>query len=184
MAHRRTTRTTDEKWVATMAAMSSSSGADGTGVRSWFVERFADYWQTGGASRIEGRIAGYLLVDESGGVSADELARVLGTSRGSVSTYTRRLVARGFVQRVRRAGERAHYFVMADDVWGGFLDIEEEYLRSQRALAEEALARVDPESAAHVRVENMRDYMSWLLDNRKLGAEWKRFKTARDDERG
>lgn len=168
-----------------MSAMSSSRGVeDADDVRSWFVERFADYWQTGGASRIEGRIAGYLLVDESGGVSADELARVLGASRGSVSTYTRRLVARGFVQRVRRAGERAHYFVMADDVWGGFLDIEEGYLRSQRFLAEEALARVAPKSAAHVRVENMRDYMGWLLDNRKLSAEWKRYKAERDNEKG
>lgn len=163
--------------------MSSSRAAGSAGdVRSWFVERFADYWQTGGASRIEGRIAGYLLVDESGGVTADELASALGASRGSVSTYTRRLVARGFVQRVRRPGERAHYFVMTDDVWGGFLEIEEAYLRSQRALAEEALARVDRSSPAFVRVANMRDYMTWVLDNRSLSAEWARYKAAREPQ--
>ncbi len=159
----------------------TNGAADTNGdVRTWFVERFADYWQTGGASRIEGRIAGYLLVDESGGVSADELARVLGASRGSVSTYTRRLVARGFVQRVRRPGERTHFFVMADDVWGGFLEIEEEYLRGQRQLASEALQRVDPASPAYTRVTNMHDYMAWLLDNRALSAEWRRHKQQRD----
>lgn len=167
--------------TAREADPADTTGPDGD-VRAWFVERFADYWQTGGASRIEGRIAGYLLVDETGGVSADELARALGASRGSVSTYTRRLVARGFVQRVRRPGDRTHYFVMADDVWGGFLEIEEEYLRGQRRLAKEALRRVDPASPAYTRVANMHDYMAWLLDNRKLSAEWLRYKRRRDEQ--
>lgn len=163
------------------------TNGDGTLVddefRTWFVEQFADYWQSGGASRIEGRIAGYLLVDESAGVSAEQLADALGASRGSVSTYTRKLVARGFVRRVRRPGDRTHYFVMDADVWGGFLENEQAYLRSQRTLAETALARVAPDSAAFRRVENMRDYMSWLLDHRTLSEEWAAFKAERDARR-
>ncbi|WP_437384189.1 GbsR/MarR family transcriptional regulator [Plantibacter flavus] len=146
----------------------------------WFVERFADYWQTRGASRIEGRIAGYLLVSDTTGVTADELAAALGASRGSVSTYTRRLVDSGFVRRVRQPGDRSHYFVMAADVWGGFLASEHDYLDQQRRLAEAALAHTTPGTPSHERVLNMRDYMGWIIDNRSLSSEWERFKRERD----
>ncbi|WBL19969.1 hypothetical protein [Citricoccus sp. NR2] len=54
------------------------------------IERFADYWAIKGASRIEGRIAAYLLLDDSAGVSAAGISEELGVSRGSVSTITRR----------------------------------------------------------------------------------------------
>ena len=150
------------------------------GFERWFVERFADYWQSTGASRIEGRIAGYLLIDESPGVSAEELSRALDASRGSVSTYIRRLIDRGFVKRIRKPRDRIHYYAMDSDVWGGFLEIEHEYLENQRRLAAEALAHTDPNGPAYVRVLNMRDYMGWIIDNRMLRSEWNRFKAERD----
>lgn len=146
----------------------------------WFIERFADYWQSSGASRIEGRIVGYLLIDESAGVSAAQLAEALGASRGSVSNYVRRLIARGFVRQVRRPRDRVHYFVMDSDVWGGFLENEHAYLENQRALATAALKYADQSGPAYVRVLNMRDYMGWIIDNRMLRSEWNRFKAERD----
>ena len=144
-----------------------------------FVERFADAWAATGASRIEGLIAGYLLVDESDGVSPQELSQQLQISAGSVSSYTRALVERGFVRRVRRSGERSHYFVMDEDVWAGFLEREQEYLTSQLQLAVETLPHVREGGVAWQRVRNMRDYMSWLIDSR-LGSEWARIKAERD----
>ncbi|GAA3610550.1 MarR family transcriptional regulator [Kineosporia mesophila] len=148
-----------------------------------FVERFADSWSATGASRIEGLIAGYLLVDESDGVSPTELAEQLGISAGSVSSYTRALVDRGFVRRVRRPGERSHYFLMDEDVWAGFLATEQRYLTDQRKLAEETLPFVREGGRAWERVRNMRDYMGWLIDSR-LGSEWARFKAERDLQGG
>lgn len=145
-----------------------------------FVERFADYWQSRGAQRIEGRIAGYLLINSTDGVSAAELSEALDVSRGAVSNYTRRLVDLGFVRRVRKLGDRAHYFVMDADVWGGFLESEHSYLENQRALASNAMMHVDPESPAYQRVLNMRDYMGWIIDNRLLRSEWTKFKNERD----
>ncbi|MGA9869900.1 MAG: MarR family transcriptional regulator [Rhodococcus sp. (in: high G+C Gram-positive bacteria)] len=146
----------------------------------WFTNRFADYWQSGGASRIEGRIVGYLLIDESPGVSAAQLAEALDTSRGSVSGYVRRLIARGFVQQVRKPKDRVHYYVMDADVWGGFLENEHAYLENQRSLATAALEYADPGGPAYLRVLNMRDYMGWIIDNRMLRSEWNRFKAERD----
>ncbi|MEW2492636.1 MarR family transcriptional regulator [Streptomyces nodosus] len=147
----------------------------------WFIESFADYWQSMGSSRIEGRIAGYLMASEATeGVSAEELAKAVGASRGSVSTYTRSLVAAGFVRLVRRPDDRAHYYVMDEDVWAGFLDKEQQYLRGQRALAARALARTTPGGPAHERIRNMRDYLGWLLEVQQLPEAWRRYKAERD----
>lgn len=143
------------------------------------MERFATYWAGTGASRIEGLIAGYLLIDESDGVSPGELVDALGISAGSVSTYTRALVDRGFVRRVRRPGDRSHYFVMDTDVWAGFLAAEQAYIDNQRRLAEETLPLMREGGLAWERVRNMRDYMGWLADA-GLGDRWNRFKRERD----
>lgn len=144
-----------------------------------FIDRFADHWSAGGGSRLEGLIAAYLLLDESDGVSASELSEQLHISSGSVSTYTRQLIDHGFVQRVRKTGERTHYFVMSTDVWAGFLAAEHEYLHKQYRLAEETLPLVREGGHAWERVRNMRDYMGWLIDAR-LSAGWERFKRERD----
>ncbi|ORL82613.1 GbsR/MarR family transcriptional regulator [Prescottella equi] len=166
--------------------MSERTNSDGGGPATgadfsrWFVERFADYWQSAGASRIEGRIAGYLLIDDTPGVTAEELATELGASRGSVSTYVRRLIDRGFVKLVRKPRDRTHYYAMDSDVWGGFLENELAYLENQRRLAAEALEHTDPDGPAYERVLNMRDYMGWIIDNRMLRSEWNRFKAERD----
>lgn len=144
------------------------------------VERFADHWAGSGGSRIEGLIAGFLLLDESEGVSAATLSEELGISRGSVSTYTRQLVERGFVRRIRRPSERSHFFLMGDDVWAGFLAAEQEYLHNQRRLAESTLPLVHEGGRSWKRVRNMRDYMGWLIEARLPGA-WEQFKSERDD---
>lgn len=142
----------------------------------WFVERYAQYWSSQGLSVIEGRMVGHLLLSDSP-VSADELAVASGASRGSVSTYTRRLVEIGFVRRVRRPGDRSHYFVMDADVWGGFLENEHAYLVKQRELASTALALMPPSGPAHERIRNMHGYMEWLLGYYgTLRSEWTRHK--------
>lgn len=148
--------------------------------RDWFIERFAAYWHSQALSRVEGRIVGHLLLDDSPGVSAADLAAAVGASRGSVSTYTRRLVDIGFVHRVRLPGDRSHYFVMAADVWGGFLDNEHAYLEHQRVLADTALTHMRPGGRAYERVRNMHDYMVWLLGfYGTLRAQWEGYKSAR-----
>lgn len=143
------------------------------------IERFADHWSAAGESRLEGLIAGYLLLDETGEVSAAELAEKLGISSGSVSTYTRQLIDRGFVHRVRKPGVRAHFFTMGNDVWAGFLAAEQEYLQNQFRLAEEAMSLVSEGGRSWERLRNMRDYMGWMIDA-KLPAGWEQFKRKRD----
>lgn len=159
-----------------MGPRPQDEGGDSTGgdFHVEFAARFGRLWAMTGASALEGRIAGYLLLDSSGGVTAAELTDALGISTGTVSTATRRLIDAGFVRRVRRPGTRADRFVMDADVWAGFLEREYAYLRAQRELAAAALTHVDPGTEAHARVTNMHDYMSWLIDDVDLAAAWSR----------
>ena len=145
-----------------------------------FVDRFAQHWVSAGGARIEGLIAGYLMLDESDGVSAQELAEELDLSRGSISAHTRALVDHGFVRRVRKPGDRAHYFVMDVDVWAGFLAAEQRYLERQRGLADWALEHLRTGTAARQRLHNMRDYMEWVI-GLGLPRRWRERRGGHDD---
>lgn len=137
-----------------------------------FATAFSRYWVANGGSEIEGRIFGRLLLDEDNGVSAAQLAEELNISRGSISTAVRRLEQAGFLGRTRRRGSRADWFVMANDVWAGFLEREYNYLSAQRDLAATALAQLAADSPARERIENMHDYMSWLTEELDLRSAW------------
>lgn len=58
-------------------AHAHNTHTNGCGTKRSVVERFADHWAQTGGSRIEGLIAGYLLLDESDGVSAAQLSEEL-----------------------------------------------------------------------------------------------------------
>ncbi|GAA3983481.1 MarR family transcriptional regulator [Thermobifida alba] len=162
--------------------MSGTTG-DEDAFRSDFVRRFAEYWQSQGRPKAEGRIVGYLLLSDSGGVSATQIADGAQVSRGSVSTAVRRLEELGFVRQVRVTGQRHRLVAMDDDVWGNFLRNERRYLRQQRDLAQAALDRLGDglSAAGRSRLVNMRDYMVWLDGyHDTLLAHWEAHKARRD----
>ncbi|KUP97094.1 GbsR/MarR family transcriptional regulator [Thermobifida cellulosilytica] len=159
------------------------SDISGDGFRSDFIRRFAEYWQSQGRPKSEGRIVGYLLLCDGDGVSAAQIADGAQVSRGSVSTAVRRLEELGFVRLVQVPGRRHRLVSMGDDVWGNFLRNERHYLRRQRDLAQAALDRLGDGlgEASRRRLTNMRDYMVWLDGyHNTLLARWEEYKERRD----
>jgi DNA-binding transcriptional regulator GbsR (MarR family) len=145
-----------------------------------FVEQFGLYWQRTGNPRMEGRVLAYLIVTKEPFVSANRLATALQASPGSISNSTRRLVEVGFVKRHAVGGDRNHYYRAEDDVWGSFLGGERFYLRYQSSLAEAALKAVGEEDTpTRRRLQNMRDYMTWLeARHKQLQREWTEYKAS------
>ena len=88
-------------------------------LRHW-VEELAAQLEGDGLPRMAGRIFAWLLVCEPAEPSMDELARALQGSKGSMSTMTRLLMGAGFVERVRRPGERRDVFRVPEGQWGRF----------------------------------------------------------------
>lgn len=143
-----------------------------------FVEDFAYAWSTSGNPRMEGRVLGLLLVVDAPFLSSARIADLLRASAGAVSMATRSLMNVGFLKPVSMPGDRSHYFRAEDDVWGGFLAGEREYLRRIESAVAYGLDVV-PESATgpRTRLENAQRYMSWLAGyHAKMLADWQRFR--------
>jgi len=164
-----------------MSTSRESSGIDAA-ERAGLVEEMGLIWAELGSPRMEGRVVGYLMFSNAPHVSTAELADALHASAGSISTTTRRLVEVGFIKRVAIPGERSYYFKAEDDVWGAFLAGERKYLRRRAEYAENALASLGRrDEVPRRRLENMRDYMTWLeTAHRALLGDWQGFKRQRD----
>ena len=79
-----------------------------------FVERLALALESDGFPRIAGRIFGLLILSDEE-VSLDDLASILGASKGSASVNTRMLEQKGLIERVSRPGDRRDYYRIAAD---------------------------------------------------------------------
>ncbi|WP_144721944.1 GbsR/MarR family transcriptional regulator [Agrococcus jejuensis] len=149
-----------------------------------FIEDFAYAWGTAGNPRMDGRVLGLLLVVDAPYLSSARIADLLRASAGAVSMSTRSLMNVGFLKPVSIPGDRSHYFRAEDDVWGGFLAGEREYLRRIETAIAYGLDIV-PEGATgpRTRLENAERYMSWLAGyHAKMLADWQRFRDEVDAE--
>ena len=88
-------------------------------VEHQFVELWGDMSSWWGVSRTMAEIHGLLYITGEA-LSAEEIQKRLGISRGNVSMNIRTLVEWGLVRRVRKRGDRREYFQSVADVWEMF----------------------------------------------------------------
>lgn len=100
--------------------------------RDRFIERMGLCAEEEGLPRIGGRLMGLMML-EGGPFSFDELVDRLQVSRGSVSTNTRMLEARGVIERIGRPGERQLYYRVAEDPYHALVTT---VLRRKRRMQE------------------------------------------------
>ncbi len=146
------------------------------------VDEMGVMWEELGEPRIDGRVVGYLMLSNSASVSSAELITALQSSAATISTASRRLADVGFIKRVTAAGQRGHHYRVEEDVWGAFLAGERKYLDRRARFAEQVIEVLGPDDRSpRRRLENMRDYMTWLTTyHRKMLADWEQFKLERD----
>lgn len=88
----------------------SRGGGKLTDEVSRFVEDFGLLFEERGATRISGRIFGYLLICDPPHQTAAQLTEALDVSKGSVSTMVRYLLQMGWIERFTIPGERSAYY--------------------------------------------------------------------------
>jgi DNA-binding transcriptional regulator GbsR (MarR family) len=98
-----------------------------------FIARMGHAAETNGLSPIAGRLFAMLLLSETPR-SLDDIAAALEVSKASVSTDARRLVERGVVERVRRAGDRRDYYELAPDFFAQIVQSRVEQWRRIQTL--------------------------------------------------
>lgn len=130
--------------------------------RRVYVEGFATFWAGFGLPRMQGRVMGVLLVSDPPERTAEELAEVLGASRGSISASTRSLVQMGIVERGGKLGDRRDYFSSRTN-WTQLMRQQIGAYAAFREIAErglEVMADASPES--RLDLEEIRSLYGYL----------------------
>jgi DNA-binding transcriptional regulator GbsR (MarR family) len=99
-----------------------------------FIDRMGIVAEHDGMSPIAGRLFALLLLADHP-QSLDDLADTLGVSKASVSTDARRLLERGIVERVARAGDRRDYYELAPDFFARIIEVRVARWRRMQRLA-------------------------------------------------
>jgi predicted transcriptional regulator len=136
---------------------------DGTAAAE-FVEHFAVLLDEAGMPRMPARAFAAILAEDSGRLTARELADRLGVSPAAVSGAVRYLVQAGMVSRGREPGARLDHYRLHDDLWYETYAHRGEMLRRwEQAMADgaDALGRDSP---AGRRLEETREFFAFLRD--------------------
>ncbi|MGF1473627.1 MAG: GbsR/MarR family transcriptional regulator [Rubrobacteraceae bacterium] len=141
-----------------------------------FVEEFGLALEQVGLPRMMGRIWGYLLISDPPHQSAEDLAKALQASRGSISTTTRSLMQMGLIDKVSFPGERRDYFRIRPGVWVDLLEQRMRIVSEWRQMAERGLSVMDSEDPETLgRLQEMRDIMAFYeRELPSLTERWRR----------
>lgn len=131
--------------------------------RQGYLERWGMLFELLGATRMMGKILGWLLVCDPPEQSAGDIARAVGASAGSVSTTTRALTQSGMIERLGIPGERSAHFRVTSGVWGQLLRKRMSYIASMHDLVEEGLEFSDEdEKDSTLRLRELGSYCRFI----------------------
>ncbi len=105
-----------------------------------FAAQAAEFWEFAGMSRAAGAILSHLMVCEPAAQNQAEIASALRMSSGAVSTQLQALITSGLVERVRRLGERTHFYQLPEGVWIKLMESENARIAKLRAVSDAGLA--------------------------------------------
>jgi DNA-binding transcriptional regulator GbsR (MarR family) len=136
------------------------------------VERMGRYFEAEGATRVAGRLFGYLMF-QSRPRSLDELAEELQVSKTSISTNARLLEQWGQLELVTQPGDRRDYYVVGDPTRS--VELRLALIRQLKDIYQEAQgvpAAADPVvrerlEAMHAFVAEVHQLLAQLLERRR-----------------
>lgn len=135
---------------------------DEAGLRT-AVEQSAAILTAAGFPRMPARAMMTLLVSETGGYTAAELADILGVSAAAVSGAVRYLQTIGMVHRVSEPGSRRDRYALPEHAWYTAIGRGTPIYNSLATLAETAVEAIgDPDSDAARRTSEMAAFYRFL----------------------
>jgi DNA-binding transcriptional regulator GbsR (MarR family) len=146
-----------------------------------YIEEWGMLFEQLGATRVMGKILGWLLVCDPPHQTAAELADAVGASISSVSTATRALAQSAFVERIGIPGERSVHFRIRPGMWSQMIRRRMGYLTAMRRLADEGTKLIPPgDEASTLRLREIRSYCDFI--DRELPALLDRWEKQWKDE--
>ncbi|MDH5560611.1 MAG: MarR family transcriptional regulator [Deltaproteobacteria bacterium] len=128
-----------------------------------FIEEFGLLIEKFGATRMSGRVLGWLTIAEPKHQNMGQLVEVLKAAKSSVSTALKFLVQIHLVEKCSIPGERTDYYRLKEGVWSGVFDLAMYKILKMRELADRGLTlleELNPERLEALR--EMRDIYGFL----------------------
>lgn len=127
-----------------------------------YTERFAAVLIAAGFPPMPARVFVALLVNESGRLSAADLADRLQISPAAVSGAVRYLMQIDMAHKVRVPGTRRDYYQMPEDVWHEVLRGRMSVMERWGNLLREGMALLPPGSSGQVRLAEHADFIEFV----------------------
>ncbi len=132
------------------------------------VDEFGNIYESYGLKRLKGLLVGLLLTQPEP-VSLDEMARLLGRSKGPISSAIRELASIGLVRKVNGPENRRDYYVAHPDIFYNNFRFNMLTVHKNKVLAEKVLQRLEeqPEEdreAVHRHFAHMQAFYSLMED--------------------
>jgi DNA-binding transcriptional regulator GbsR (MarR family) len=138
--------------------------------------------ETMGLPRMPARVFAFILADDQSAYTAAELARGLGVSPAAISGAVRYLTDTHLVVRERNPAGRGDVFRVRDgNIWGTILAARLPLLDHVVESVAEAVDMLRPGSAGRARVDETREYFTFVRDDlRGLEARWRAWRSSAD----
>jgi DNA-binding transcriptional regulator GbsR (MarR family) len=145
------------------------------------VERLGQTMESLGIPRMPARVFAFILADDQATYTAAELARGLDVSPAAISGAVRYLTDTHLVVRERNPAGRGDLFRVRDgDIWGTILTSRLSTLDRIIESVHEAANLLPPGSDGRARVEETRDYFTFIReDARGLDERWRTWRKSR-----
>jgi DNA-binding transcriptional regulator GbsR (MarR family) len=127
-----------------------------------YIERFSAVLIAAGFPPMPARVFAALLVDDSGRLSAAELADRLRISPAAVSGAVRYLMQLGMVHKIRVPGSRRDHYQMPANVWQEMLGLRTAVIERWAALLREGLALLPAGSPGQERLAHHADFIDFV----------------------
>jgi DNA-binding transcriptional regulator GbsR (MarR family) len=145
-----------------------------------FVERFGVLLAEAGMARTAARVFACVLVEDSGRLTAAELAERLHVSPAAISGAVRYLTQARLVVRAREPGERRDHYAVHSDVWTDMYATRMGMLREWEQAMAEGVELLGSERPAGRRLEETREFFAFLQSEVPgMIRRWEEHKAAR-----
>jgi DNA-binding transcriptional regulator GbsR (MarR family) len=148
-----------------------------------FIDKVGLFYESAGIPRVSGRIVGLLLVIEEP-VSSEEMTKILGVSRSSLSTNLSVLRHFKFIEEVRYPGDRKEFYKYSENAIENILKIKLSQYDPFRSILLEGREHLKNKNLKDEKITDLLKYLELEEENFSIVMQnWKKFlKSSRKKE--
>ncbi|CAM3870638.1 MarR family transcriptional regulator [Kibdelosporangium persicum] len=139
-----------------------------------FIERYAGHLADAGMQRMAARVFVALLCEDSGRMTATDMAELLQVSPAAISGAVRYLSHANMVEREREPGSRRDYYVVNDDLWYDVVTRREQLMHRWEITMREGMEILGEHTPAGLRWKETLEFYAFMHERLpQFMAEWR-----------